>query len=96
MPVPLQPGTATTVVSADTKAFRLGIESPSVRARWGVVKPRSCDEMENGLALARSAHYCPVLDAERARERNSVDFLVREARCVHTQLAGSPLPASPD
>ncbi len=83
MPVP-QSDTATTVVSADTNvAFRLGIEVPSVRTGHGLVKPRMRDEVDKALALARPGHYCAGFDAERTRECISLDFLVREARCVH-------------
>ena len=48
MPVPQQPGTATTVVSTGTeKCARFGIEGQSVRAIGGVVKPTTGDDLVN-------------------------------------------------
>ncbi len=57
MPVPQKPGTATSVVSADTDVVRLGIEGQSVRARTGLVKPKPCDTRSTGLDLDVRAHY---------------------------------------
>ena len=46
MPVPQQPGTATTVVSTGTeKCARFGIEGQSVRCARGVVKPTRGDDL---------------------------------------------------
>jgi hypothetical protein len=46
--VPVQPGTATTVVSTGTKrGARFGIEGQSVRGGGGVVKPASGDKLVN-------------------------------------------------
>jgi hypothetical protein len=86
MPVP-QSGTATTVVSADTKeVVRLGIEQRSVRATQRVVKPHLRDQWRKGLASRVGADYCAGFDAELVRERregNRIDHFVREARCAH-------------
>lgn len=90
MPVP-QSDTATTVVSADTNdVVRAGIEGPSVRTCGGLVKPRPRDGVESALAASAPAQYSPGLDAERTRERRACirnDHCVREARCLHAQLA---------
>ena len=46
MPVPQQPGTATTVVSTGTKTgARFGIEGQSVRCGSDVVKPKRGDDL---------------------------------------------------
>ena len=48
MPVPQQPGTATTAVSTGTDdSARFGIEGQSVRAVGGVVKPTTGDDLVN-------------------------------------------------
>jgi hypothetical protein len=48
MPVPQQPGTATTVVSTGTKTeARFGIEGQSVRPVAGLVKPMWGDKVVN-------------------------------------------------
>ena len=68
MPVPQQPGTATTVVSTGTdESARFGIEGQSVRAVGGVVKPTTGDDLVNALDLIRRADYAGVRCRARSR-----------------------------
>ena len=68
MPVPQQPGTATTVVSTGTdESARFGIEGQSVRCARGVVKPTTGDDLVNVLDLIRRADYAGVRCRARSR-----------------------------